>query len=173
MHRSRPKLWLVPALLLMSCSGSSANATSDAKSPDLPAAVEAGSALDASSLDASSQLPACSLPTPVDAGADACLIGRFHLQCTYPAGVAFGDGSTFTSPNGPVRDLCVSDDPTGCPGSHPISGVATCESKCAPDQYAISCGGPPDQGYYQEPPDTCVLATPTPSGVGFWCCPCQ
>jgi hypothetical protein len=142
--------------------------------------AEAGSAVDAALVDAT-QPPVCARPTPIDAGRAACGVGRYHLDCLYPAGVACDDGTTFTGTGG-ARMLCVSDEPTGCSGCHPISGTATCESKCAPDQFVMACGGPPvlaldggdyDRGYYQAPPAQCTLTTPTPSGVGYYCCPCQ
>jgi hypothetical protein len=140
-----------------------------------------GGTPEVSSSDASSQLPACSWPSPVDAGPGACRVGRAYVGCTYPSGVTCDDGSTYTSTPGGVTMLCVSDDPTSCPGCRPISGTATCKSKCAPEQYAMSCGGPPrftsdggfDNSYYQQSPDVCTLLAPTPSGMGFWCCPCE
>jgi hypothetical protein len=172
MYRSRLGLWLAPAVLLGACSEST---------PDSAPSLDGG-APEISSTDASLPLPACAWPAPVDAGPGACRVGRVHLECTYPAGLACADGMTWTSPEGPVSMLCLSEDPTGCPGCHPIAGTATCKSKCAPNQYATSCGGPPrlaldgggvDPGYYEEPPEACTLTTPTPSGMGFWCCPCE
>ena len=148
---------------------------------DVSTVAEVDGSLDLSSLDASSQLPACMWPSPVDAGPGACGVGRAYVECTYPAGVACDSGLTYTSPNGGVTMLCLSDDATGCPGCHPIAGTATCKNICAPGQYAMACGGPPklaldggyDQTYYQEPPSVCALVRPTPSGVGYWCCPCE
>jgi hypothetical protein len=146
-----------------------------------PVAVEVGRALDVSPVDVSLEAPLCAWPTPVDAGPGSCRVGRFHLECTYPTGATCDDGTTYTGTGG-VRMLCVSEDPTTCPGCHPTSGTVSCESKCSANQYATSCGGPPrlaldgggtDRGYYQEPPDVCQLATPTPSGMGFYCCPCE
>ena len=185
MNRPNPELWLLLVLLLVACSNSPPGSASpfDAEGSDVSMVAEVGGAMaSSSSWDASWPLPACRWPTPVDAGPGACSVGRLHLECIYPAGVAFDDGSTWTSPSGPVRDLCLSDDPTICPGAHSIAGPASCQSKCASNQYAMSCGGPPrlaldgggyDPAYYQEPPDVCTLATPTPSGMGFWCCPCE
>ena len=150
-------------------------------SPDVSMLAEAGGPPDVSWFDASSPMPACTWPAPIDAGPGACWVGRVHLECSYPSGATCDDGKTYTGSGG-VRMLCVSDDPTGCPGCHPISGTATCQSLCAPNQYVMACGGPPrlaldgggiDRGYYQEPADVCTLATPTPSGMGYWCCPCE
>ena len=172
MYRSKSEIWLVPALLLGACSSSTPDSAPplDGGAPKVPLP------------DVPAQLPACAWPTPVDAGPGACRVGRVHLGCTYPAGLACADGMTWTGPEGPVGMLCLSEDPTGCPGCHPIAGTATCESMCAPNQYAMACGGPPrlaldgggvDRGYYEDPPEVCVLVTATPSGMGFWCCPCE
>jgi hypothetical protein len=149
-------------------------------SGDAPVVVEAGGALDAAPVDVSTQAPVCTWPAPVDAGPGACRVGRFHLECHFPEGATCDSGQSYGGTGG-VRMLCVSDDPTSCPGCHPTSGSVTCTSMCAATQYATSCGGPPrlavdgggyDWGYYEEPPAVCSLVTPTPSGMGFYCCPC-
>lgn len=168
-------------LALGGCGDSASELSTDgAAELDAPTA-EVDGVVDLSSLDASSQLPACVWPSPVDAGPGACRVGRLHVECAYPAGVACDSGLTYTSPNGGVTMLCLSDDATGCPGCHPIAGAATCKSICAPGQYAMACGGLPrltpdggfDDTYYQEPPSACALVRPTPGGVGYWCCPCE
>ena len=140
--------------------------------------AEVGAALDVSASEASSGLPACAWPTRVDAGPGACRVGRVFLTCDFPSGGSCDNGSAF-GPN--VSMLCISDDPTACTGCSATTGMPTCTSKCAPNQYAMLCGGPPrldpdggtDRGYYEEAPAECVLVGPTPSGAGFWCCPCQ
>jgi hypothetical protein len=149
-----------------------------AQGADVAPESEAGVAPDASASEASSQLPACAWPTPIDAGPGACRVGRAYLECDFPSGGSCDSGVAF----GPDSSmLCVSDNPTSCPGCRATTGTATCKSQCAPNQYAMECGGPPrltpdgglDQSDYQEPPGVCVLVGPTPSGAGFWCCPCQ
>jgi hypothetical protein len=181
MHTLRFLSAALVSALLAACGGS---ASEISKLPTADSGLDTSS-LDASSSEASSpdaslQWPVCSYPTPVDAGPGACRVGRAQLYCTYPYGVTCDDGMTWTSPSGPVGMLCVTDDPTGCPGCHPIAGTATCESKCAPNQFVMECGGVPrytdagpDHDYYEEPPATCTLVTPTPAGVAFWCCPCE
>ena len=191
MRSMQSQLWVASAVLLLCCSNSGSNPTTgldaaDAEvtgevgGADAPVVGEAGGGLDASPVDVSSEAPVCAWPTPVDAGPGACRVGRFHLECHFPEGATCDSGQSYTGTGG-VRMLCVSDDPTSCPGCHPTSGTVTCTSMCAPNQYATSCGGPPrlavdgggiDPDYYQEPPAVCSLVTPTPSGMGFWCCPC-
>jgi hypothetical protein len=212
MRSSQSQLWLVSTVLLLSCSDSGSRPTADAgdgaealrdgpivqldlpdglpqggieadirDAPAFGEAVEAGGQFDASPMDGSAVAPVCAWPTPVDAGPGACRVGRFHLECHFPEGATCDSGQSYTGTGG-VRMLCVSDDPTGCPGCHPTSGSVTCTSKCAANQYATSCGGPPmraavdgggyDPSYYEEPAAVCSLVTPTPSGMAFWCCPC-
>jgi hypothetical protein len=138
----------------------------------------AGAALDAPASEASPGLPACAWPTPVDAGPGACRVGRVFLTCDFPSGGSCDTGLAF-GPN--MAMLCISDDPGACTGCSATTGTATCTSKCAPNQYAMECGGPPrldpdggmDRGYYEQAPAECVLVGPTPSGAAFWCCPCQ
>jgi hypothetical protein len=108
----------------------------------------------------------------------ACTVGRAYVVCKYPSGVVCDGGFGASSPGG-INMLCISDDPAGCPGCSATSGTATCMNRCAPNEYAVSCGGPPMQlpdggfGGYQEPPDACVGAGGTPAGNEYLCCPCQ
>lgn len=70
---------------------------------------------------------------------------------------------------------CVSDDPTGCiQGCNAASG-ASCQSQCAPNEYAMSCGQAGGGGIPrpdQEPPDARV-PTGGIMGLVFYCCPCE
>jgi hypothetical protein len=126
-------------------------------------------------------LPACHWPASLDdAGPGACGVGRAYVKCTYPSGVSCEAGGGASSPGG-LTMLCLSDDPTSCAGCVSIAGAATCTDMCAPDEYAVSCGGPPqfsnDGGSgdfaYQEPPANCVGVGGTPAGNAYFCCPCE
>ena len=143
MCTNKNALQLVHLLISAACSTPAPDIAqlTDASGVDaIQPADEAGGPMDAPSIDASLTLPACAWPTPLDAGPGACRVGRFHLECTYPSGVTFDDGTSWTSPTGPVGMLCASGDPTGCPGAHPIAGTASCRSKCAP-VWPTVCGG--------------------------------
>jgi hypothetical protein len=134
---------------------------------------------DATTGTTSSQ-PACTWPTPVDAGPGACRVKRAYLECDYPTGGTCDDGSGF----GPrATMLCLSDNPSTCSGCHPTTGTTTCRSMCAPGQYAMECGGTPkftledggiglNQSCYEQAPDVCNLARLRPSSVAYLCCPC-
>lgn len=132
----------------------------------------------------------CSWPAYLDdAGPGACAVGRAFVECQYPEGVVCEGGTAAsgeaTGPSGTVLGInqaCISNDPTSCQGCTSTRGVATCANKCAPNEYALSCGGLPalplpDGGdterTYQQPPDDCMSVGITPAGITFYCCPCQ
>jgi hypothetical protein len=131
--------------------------------------LDAGApALDSSTRDSAAATQACRWPESLNdagPGVRACGVGRAFVECTYPSGAGCG---------------CISDDPTSCPGCGPASG-ATCRSRCAPNEYAVSCGGPPalplpDGSFaslYQDAPDACVGVAGTPAGNLYSCCPCE
>jgi hypothetical protein len=123
--------------------------------------------------------PRCQWPDSLnDAGPEvrACRVGRAFLECTYPSGTACG-----ASASGTLTVLCISDDPTQCPKCGPPPSGATCRNLCGPNDYAVSCGGPPlrpppDGGVasvYQDAPAGCVSAGSTPAGNTYSCCPCM
>jgi hypothetical protein len=124
-------------------------------------------------------LPACAWPANLaDAGPGACRVGRAFVECTYSSGVVCegGAGVSFATM------ACISDDPTSCSGCGSIAGAATCTSMCAPNEYAVSCGGPPhfpssdgslDGFMYQQAPANCVGVGGTPAGNEYSCCPCE
>ncbi len=123
--------------------------------------------------EGAAQTGACHWPENLnDAGPGACTVGLAYLNCMYPSGVGCGASS---SP-GPLFMSCISGDTTGCPGCDPIQG-GTCENKCGPGQYAVSCGGPPTPGggaiVYQQAPAGCVSVGSTPGGNTYSCCPCE
>ncbi len=132
----------------------------------------------------------CNWPAYLDdGGPGTCTVGRAFVECQYPVGVVCEGGPSASGggegPSGPVSgltQLCISSDPTSCSGCSSSTGTATCTNKCAPTQYAVSCGGPPvpslpDGGQvtwtYQNPPEGCVGVGGTPGGNGYYCCPCQ
>jgi hypothetical protein len=123
----------------------------------------------------------CKWPTSLDdAGPGACGVGRAYVKCTYPSGVSCEGGVGASSPGG-LTMLCISEDPTSCSGCESISGPPTCTNMCAPNEYAVSCGGPPrfssDGGFdnfaYQQAPANCVGVGGTPAGNLYSCCPCE
>jgi len=115
--------------------------------------------------DASHDAGQCRWPDSLDdGGPGACAVARAYVQCTYPSGAGC---------------FCLNDDPTSCPECGPNTG-AVCTSVCAPDEYAVSCGGPPrvlsDGGVgfdYQSAPASCTPAGATPGGNEYSCCPCR
>ncbi len=122
----------------------------------------------------------CQWPASLnDAGPGACSVGRAYVRCTYPSGVSCEGGPGASSPDGLTMG-CISEDLTNCSGCGSTSGAATCTDMCAPNEYALSCGGPPrltaDGGFdstYQQPPANCVGKGGTPAGNGYYCCPCE
>lgn len=144
-------------------------------------AVTNGGPADASTSKASAAPSTCKWPASLnDAGPGACRVGRAYVECKYPSGVSCDGGLGASSPGG-LTMLCISDDPTSCQGCDSISGPATCTNMCAPNEYAVSCGGPPlfsgDGGFdnfaYQQPPANCVGVAGTPAGNEYSCCPCE
>jgi hypothetical protein len=101
---------------------------------------------------------ACHWPAD-DAGPNvtACTVGRAFVECMYPSGETCE---------------CISDDPTTCAGCGVADAAATCRSKCAANQYAVSCGGVPGMTY-QTAPTACVGVASSPEGNEYSCCPCQ
>jgi hypothetical protein len=132
-----------------------------------PMANNAGGLVENAPVDG---LPACAWPANLaDAGPGACRVGRAFVGCTYPSGVICEGGTGASFPT----MACISDDPTSCSGCGSIAGAATCTNMCAPNEYAVSCGGL-DNFEYQQPPATCVrVGGVTPGGSGFYCCPCE
>ncbi|HEX8791645.1 MAG TPA: hypothetical protein VF765_11895 [Polyangiaceae bacterium] len=91
------------------------------------------------------------------AGMVACTVGKAYVKCTS----ASGGGC-----------LCISDDPTQCPGCGASNGF-TCTNSCSPGSLGVSCGGPgPNGPSYQSLPTGCTNIGYTPGGVELACCPC-
>ncbi|MEO8901941.1 MAG: hypothetical protein ABI627_10475 [Polyangiaceae bacterium] len=111
---------------------------------------------------ASASSSECTWPASLnDAGLGACGVGRAYVNCTGPSGGC----------------LCLSDDPTTCAAcAEQFQGPLTCVSECAANEYAVSCGGPPQPGsgfVYQDVPAACHSVAATPGGSQYACCPCQ
>ncbi|HET7545730.1 MAG TPA: hypothetical protein VFK05_37940 [Polyangiaceae bacterium] len=142
---------LVGALLPMSCGGSSKTTLSN-ETP-LAAAGSAGATHGA-----------CSIPRDsFDAGPGSCAVARAYVTCHTPSGAGC---------------LCLSDDPTTCPDCAETfqNAQLSCESKCAANEYAVSCGGPPRPNgnvAYQGVPAGCHSLSGTPGGNQYACCPCD
>jgi hypothetical protein len=140
-----------------------------------------GGPADAGASKASDALSTCEWPASLnEAGPGACRVGRAYVECKYPSGVSCDGGLGGSSPGG-LTMLCISDDPTSCQGCDSISGPSTCTNMCAPNEYAVSCGGPPlissDGGFdnfaYQQAPANCVGVAGTAAGNEYSCCPCE
>ncbi len=102
----------------------------------------------------------CAWPASLDsrdAGAGACQPAHALLSCT----------------GGNLTELCLSDDPTQCPGDNAVPNVTfnDCHDLCGSQEYAVVCGsvGP---GPISDPPAGCHGAEATPAGIVFYCCPC-
>jgi hypothetical protein len=172
MGRVASAIALGPALLVaaVGCSSSS----SGAGAPD--------GAATSSDRQSAATPSACHWPASLDdAGPGACTVGRAYVECVYPSGVSCEAGGGAFSPGGLTMG-CISDDPTSCTGCASTAGAATCTDKCGPNEYAVSCGGPPhppsgdggsDDFVYQQAPSNCVDIGGTPGGNVYSCCPCE
>ncbi len=93
---------------------------------------------------------------PTDASTGQCAAARSYLSC---------QGS-----NG-VTELCLSNDPTQCPGPNLQPGVSfTCSDRCNTSEYGVECGFGP--GPAPQAASNCRSMGITPGGTGFYCCPC-
>jgi len=179
--------------MLIACTSSNPNASSSNR-PDAGVASPTDATVDVlgRSVDSATEgadggppgsgvsaLGQCPWPASLnDAGPGACTVGRAFVECSYPSGVVC-DGGLGASGGSGITMLCISDDPTSCSGCASTAGAATCKNRCAANEYAVSCGGPPipspDGSFsddYQAPPHGCVGAGVTPGGSAFSCCPC-
>ena len=173
-YRSTRSVWMAALFALNACSSNESGSRGAANHPvsDAASSAERDRAADAAmrssehDVDAGSSTRvdrACEPPANLrDAGPHvrACTFGRAYLECTFPGGGGC---------------LCISDDPSMCRGC-----AAPCQNRCADDEYAVSCGGPPllseDGGVtetYQELLAGCVIVAGTPAGNAYACCPCE
>ena len=122
---------------------------------------------DASADETNTAAPAHCAEDPAVPARDAaapgsCTAARYFLTCS----VSGGGGA-----------LCLSDDPTRCDTG--TIATAACTSRCAANEYAVTCGGPPsrvdggDEVVEQEAPKSCRNVGTVPSGAAFYCCPCE
>jgi hypothetical protein len=101
-----------------------------------------------------SALPACSWPATLDgdrSSRDQCHASRRYLSCSNP------DGS---------GELCTTDGGASCMGS-----AASCDDRCAANEYVAVCGGV-GPGNVPDPPAGCKGMGAVPAGIAFYCCPC-
>ncbi|HVU03694.1 MAG TPA: BPTI/Kunitz domain-containing protein [Polyangiaceae bacterium] len=84
---------------------------------------------------------------------DVCTAARTWLSCDARGG---------------ATELCMSDDPSHCPGDDPGSN---CRNACKPSEYVAACGGV-GPGNIPAPPAGCRSAGAVPAGIAFYCCPC-
>ena len=99
---------------------------------------------------------ACNVPTNSNsAPIGSCLSAAKFVDCTLDGG---GVG-------------CLSNNANTCTGYE----GAVCVSKCASNQYAVACGGPPAAGgvTYEPVPSNCTVVAVTPSGKSYACCSCD
>ncbi len=140
-------------------------AASGCKGPQLTYApdaslADAGAANDDAGSSGSGTGGACNAPKNSNsAPIGACLSAAKFVDCTFDSGAA---------PCG-----CLSNGANSCTGCGPDDG-ATCVSKCASNQYAVSCGGPPSAGVSYDPvPANCEVVAQTPHGKSYACCSCE
>jgi hypothetical protein len=102
-------------------------------------------------------MPACPLAATGAPGSRRCRSARTYLECKGSDGGA---------------QLCLSDDPSQCPGPNPVVGVtySDCMNQCRPDEYGAACG--PGPAAVPDPPAGCRLLPPNPGGGWTACCPC-
>ena len=102
---------------------------------------------------------ACNVPKNSNsAPIGSCLSAAKFVDCKFDSGAGCG---------------CLSNGPNSCTGCGPDDG-ATCVSKCASNQYAVSCGGPPSAGVTYDPvPVNCEVVAQTPGGKSYACCSCE
>jgi hypothetical protein len=118
----------------------------------------AGDASDASGLQVC-QWPAALDPSDASASG-ACRAARALVKCSDVTGGG---------------RICLSDDPATCPDAPSPPETTTCQSQCAANEYAASCGsiGPSTRPRSEsDPPVGCHMAMATPGGIAFYCCPC-
>jgi hypothetical protein len=121
--------------------------------PQLTYAPDAGAAGAAGAADADAgnvcDVPKNSNSAPIG----ACLSAPKFVDCTL-------DGSSAG---------CLSNGADACTG---LEG-ATCVSKCAANQYAVSCGGPATNGVTYDPvPANCKIVATAQNGKSYACCSC-
>jgi hypothetical protein len=149
------------ALIWMSsCAGKSAQ--SDSGSGGTAQNGTDASAEDATGGGTTVGLPACTWPASLDAAdgeTGQCVAARAYLSCKGSNGGG---------------ELCLSNDPTQCPGLNPIVGTTFfgCVDQCAADEYAVGCGGP-GPGPWPQPPAGCRSLPSGPGGGSVLCCPCD
>jgi hypothetical protein len=104
-------------------------------------------------VDAAS-LPQCGHDPTIVPDAAVCTAARAFVVCCYASG---------------ATAICISDDPSTCgPDTILDGGAKLCTTRCAPNEYAVQCGG----GI--EPTGCRTLAGPAPGGgATFSCCPCR
>jgi hypothetical protein len=109
-------------------------------------------------------------------GVHACTAWNALLVCSSPTGRACNARGT-----PPLIEICSSDALTSCPDCSPPPEGTTCTNQCAPNEYALDCGGPPPIPLpdgsvpvviYQEPPAACRAAAIDFEGQSL-CCPCE
>lgn len=108
-----------------------------------PVAALVASGSSSCSSQSSEAYGACTWPASLNgSGPGACTVGRAYLACHYSSGVVC-EGGVGASSAGAVTQECISNDPGICDGCESTSGPPTCTNQCRPDEYALSCGGPP------------------------------
>jgi len=121
-------------------------------------------------------MPACTWPAsldPSDASQFQCTAARMLLFCDFANGIG---------------EDCISNDPTRCPYSGPLSGGPVsggssdaapddgggfgCKNQCTPGEYAVSCGPGSALGPAAMPPPPPSACRTVLGGDALYCCPC-
>ena len=107
-------------------------------------------------------VPACTRAPGLDgpnAPRDSCRSASALLRCDV------GQGAT---------QICLSDDRMRCPvlAGESVAPPKRCTNDCAPNQYAVVCGGVGPNIGDAHAPEGCERGLPTPGGPAFSCCPC-
>ena len=152
----RMRIWrvLLGLGLTCACGGNAAIESQQSSSGNAQKISSAGAA----------SVAECNYPmSSADAGPGACTVARALVECTSD------------EPNAATCE-CLSEDPTTCAFcEQQLKGNVTCVSKCAGNEYAMGCGGPPipdGDVHYQDAPSGCAGLGYSPAGSEFVCCPC-
>jgi hypothetical protein len=141
-----------PLVFLSGCNGVPLPVGIEGSDSGPGAPVQDGSA--ETTTETSTTATACSWPASLDdAGPRQCHAARASVSCELPGG---------------ETEVCLSDDPTTCPGA----SDASCTDLCHADEYAVACGG---VGPAPSPslPAGCRSLPPNPGGGISGCCPCE
>ena len=133
------------------CKGPQVTYAPDASPPEAGATGSDDAGSSGSGAGGACNVPKNSNSAPVG----SCLSAVRFVDCSFDSGAGLG---------------CLSNGAITCTGAE----GAECVSKCAGNQYAVSCGGPTDGGVtYEAVPANCKVVANTPGGKAYACCSCD